>query len=117
MAVAAGAQHLPAVPLTWWLGHPGMRRMVLRLIALGLAAFVGLPLLTLLLWSFAGEWFWPSIIPSQWTLRWYEAVFENPRVVGAMALSFSIAPVVTALTALVAIPAGYAFARLTVPYK
>ena len=91
--------------------------MILRLFVAALAVFIGIPLLTLLLWSFAGEWFWPNVIPTQWTVRWYEQVFQNPRVVNAMILSFTIAPVVTALTALIAIPAGYAFARLNVPFR
>ena len=115
--MAAQAPALPAVRLTWWIDDPRMRRMLLRLFAGALAVFIGIPLLTLVLWSFAGEWFWPNLIPTQWSLRWWQEVLENPRVTDAMFLSFTIAPVVTALTALVAIPAGYAFARLDVPYR
>ena len=91
--------------------------MLIRLLAGGLVVFVGVPLLTLVLWSFAGEWFWPAVVPTQFTTRWYQAVLENPRVIDAMILSFTIAPVVTLLTALISIPAGYAFARLNVPFR
>lgn len=114
---ASRAGGVPSISLTWAFDDPRMRRMMLRLFAAALAVFIVLPLLTLVLWSFAGSWFWPSVIPSSWSLKWWEAVFENPRVTKAMLLSFSIAPVVTVLTALIAIPAGYAFARLNVPYK
>src|SRR6266567_3621232 len=106
-----------SVPYAWGLSHPGMRRMLIRLLAGGLVVFVGVPLLTLVLWSFAGEWFWPAVVPTQFTTRWYQAVLENPRVIDAMILSFTIAPVVTLLTALISIPAGYAFARLNVPFR
>lgn len=115
--MAAQTPSLPTVRLTWWLENPRMRRMVLRLFAGALLVFIGIPLLTLVLWSFAGEWFWPNLIPSEWSLRWWLEVVENPRVTDAMVLSFTIAPVVTVLTALVAIPAGYAFARLDVPFR
>ena len=114
---AVGARALPSISLTWAIDDPRMRRLILRLFAAGLGVFIGIPLLTLVLWSFAGEWFWPNVIPTQWTLRWYQQVFENPRVVNAMVLSFTIAPVVTVLTAFIAIPAGYAFARLAVPFR
>ena len=116
MAVAK-AESVAAVPYAWGLAHPGMRRMLVRLLAAGLLVFIGLPLLTLVLWSFAGEWFWPAVTPTQFSSRWYIQVFQNPRVLDAMLLSFTIAPVVTLLTAAVAIPAGYAFARLNVPYR
>jgi putative spermidine/putrescine transport system permease protein len=112
-----GARALPQLSLTWAIDDPRMRRLILRLFVAALAVFIGIPLLTLVLWSFAGEWFWPNIIPTQWTLRWYEQVFENPRVINAMVLSFTIAPVVTLLTAIIAIPAGYAFARLNIPFR
>ena len=115
--MAARARSFPTIRLSWWIDDPRMRRMLLRLFAAALAVFIGIPLLTLVLWSFAGEWFWPNLIPTQWSLRWWQEVLENPRVTNAMFLSFTIAPVVTLLTALVAIPAGYAFARLDVPLR
>jgi len=115
--MAAQAPAMPAIRLTWWIDDPRMRRLLLRLFAAALAVFIGIPLLTLVLWSFAGEWFWPNLIPTQWSLRWWQEVLDNPRVTSAMFLSFTIAPVVTLLTAVVAIPAGYAFARLDVPFR
>jgi len=101
--VAAQAPAMPAIRLSWWIDDPRMRRMLLRLFGGALAVFIGIPLLTLVLWSFAGEWFWPNLIPTQWSLRWWQEVLENPRVIDAMVLSFTIAPVVTLLTAVVAI--------------
>jgi len=104
--MAAQAPAMPAIRLTWWIDDPRMRRLLLRLFAAALAVFIGIPLLTLVLWSFAGEWFWPNLIPTQWSLRWWQEVLDNPRVTNAMFLSFTIAPVVTLLTAVVAIPAS-----------
>lgn len=117
MAAASLSSPVPSIPYNWALSNPALRRMMLRLLAAGLFVFVGFPLLTLVLWSLAGSWFWPALIPSEWTTRWYQQVFENPRVIDAMIRSFTIAPVVTVLTALISVPAGYAFARLDVPYK
>ena len=68
--MAADARALPGVSLTWAIDDPRMRRLILRLFVAGLAVFIGIPLLTLVLWSFAGEWFWPNVIPTQWTIRW-----------------------------------------------
>ena len=79
--MAAQVPALPAIRLTWWIDDPRIRRMLLRLFAAALAVFIGIPLLTLVLWSFAGEWFWPNLIPSQWSLRWWQEVLENPRVI------------------------------------
>jgi len=115
MAVRAGSA--PRISIGWVLEQPAMRRLILRSFAAALGVFIGLPLLTLVLWSFAGQWFWPSLIPSEWSTKWWEVVFENPRVVDAMVRSFTIAPVVTILTAAISIPAGYAFARLNVPFR
>ena len=64
--MAAQAPAMPAIRLTWWIDDPRMRRLLLRLFAAALAVFIGIPLLTLVLWSFAGEWFWPNLIPTQW---------------------------------------------------
>lgn len=117
MSVITSRDRALSVPYTWGITHPGMQRMMLRMLAAGILVFVGLPLLTLILWSLAGEWYWPALVPSQWSLRWYQTVLENPRVIDAMIRSFTIAPVVVLLSALIAVPAGYAFARLNVPYR
>jgi len=117
MAAVRSAPAMPRVSIGWVLEQPAMRRLILRTFAAGLAVFIGLPLLTLVLWSFAGQWFWPSLIPAEWSTKWWERVFANPRVVDAMIRSFTIAPVVTVLTAVISIPAGYAFARLNVPFR
>jgi len=55
--MAAHTPAMPAIRLSWWIDDPRMRRMLLRLFAAALAAFIGIPLLTLVLWSFASAWF------------------------------------------------------------
>jgi ABC-type spermidine/putrescine transport system permease subunit II len=34
------------------------------------AGFILGPLIVLALWSLAHQWFWPSLLPSAFTLRW-----------------------------------------------
>src|SRR5207253_11402746 len=97
--MAAHTPAMPAIRLSWWIDDPRMRRMLLRLFAAALAAFIGIPLLTLVPWTFAGEWFRPNLVPSQWWYRWWQELLDKPRVTSAMALSFTIAPVLTLLSA------------------
>jgi ABC-type spermidine/putrescine transport system permease subunit II len=104
---AAPPAALPArAPWYWAVG--GMRR------ALGWAAFILGPLLTLLLWAFAGSWLFPNLLP-EFSLRWWAYVPGNADVGKAIRMSFLSAPVATLLSAVLCIPAAYAFARLEFP--
>lgn len=88
------------------LGRLGRAVMVLLL-----ALFIIGPLVWLGLHAFAGKWTAPSLLPQQWTLSWWQTVFSDPTLLDSMKLSFMFAPVVTALSALICLPAAYAFAR------
>src|SRR5207248_5019717 len=69
----------------------------------------------LLLWAFADVWRYPGVIPQGFSLRWWEWVFTNGDVTSAAIYSFETAPVVTLLSALVCLPAAYAFSRFRFP--
>ncbi len=103
---AAGA------PWYWAIG--GMRRALQLGAFLALAAFILGPLLTLLVWAFAGTWLFPSLFP-EFSLKWWYYVLENPNVGKSIQMSFLSAPVATLLSAALCIPAAYAFARLEFP--
>jgi putative spermidine/putrescine transport system permease protein len=80
-----------------------------------LFVFIFGPLIWLMLWAFAGVWHYPALLPQHWSLSWWRQVFSYPQLVRSVGLSFMFAAVVTALSAVVCLPAAYAFARFDVP--
>lgn len=86
------------------------RRTVLRWIGItGLLAFLVSPMVPLFIWSIAFRWFYPDILPSEYSSRAWEAVFSPTNdVIGAAWDTTLIALVVTALSILVGVPAGRA---------
>jgi putative spermidine/putrescine transport system permease protein len=75
------------------------------------AGFILGPLLVLALWSFAQQWFWPSLLPSAFTTRWYEWAVTVPNVFRSLRTSLLVAVLVTIATAVVAVPAAIAIGR------
>ena len=71
------------------------------------AALVALPFLPLLLWSFAGEWRFPDLLPSEWSLRGWGYV-AGGRVPEAILNSLVIGAVATVASVAVGLPAGMA---------
>lgn len=80
-----------------------------------LFVFIFGPLVWLLLWACAGVWHYPALLPQKWSLSWWGKVFDYPSLARSVELSFLFAPTVTALSAIVCLPAAYAFARFRVP--
>jgi len=82
------------------------------------------PMMSLLLWSIAIRWYWPSTLPQQVGLDyWKQALgLQQSLAIGAVSivpafgLSLSIAVSVVAITMLLAVPAGYALARYRIPF-
>lgn len=78
----------------------------------GAIAFVGLPFAALLLWSFAGSWFHPDVLPTTWSLAaWADALSPSSRTWSALSTSVSIGLVVAAVSMIVAVPAGLVLGR------
>ena len=71
------------------------------------------PLLNLALWAFAEKWYFPSKLPSEYGLSFWVRVF-NPRgdALASLGTSVWIAVLTVIVSLVVAIPAGYALARL-----
>jgi len=103
-----------AAPWYWAVG--GMRRALGLGAFLAIAAFILGPLFTLLVWAFAGSWLFPNLLP-EFSLKWWSYVLSNADVGKAIRISFISAPVATLLSALICIPAAYAFARLEFPAR
>jgi putative spermidine/putrescine transport system permease protein len=100
---------------TWFLQIAEFRRAIGVILVLALGSFLLLPLLTLLLWAFADTWRYPGLVPQTVSLRWWDWVFTNGDVGSAVFYSFTTAPVVTLLSAIVCLPAAYSFSRLRFP--
>jgi putative spermidine/putrescine transport system permease protein len=100
--------------------EPHRRRRALTttiagLLALGFTVFILGPLVVLLLWAFAKSWFFPSLVPQTWTWSWWQSVLTSSHLGHSILLSFIFAPVVTLVSAVICLPAAYAFARHSFP--
>lgn len=96
-------------------GSFGGTRLVSIVAVVLLFLFIFGPLLWLLVWAFAGVWHYPALLPQKWSLSWWRQVFNYPSLARSVELSFMFAPTVTALSAVICLPAAYAFARFRVP--
>lgn len=93
------------------------RRVGLGIFVAVLAVFVLGPLLWLALRAFSATWHYPQLLPSHWTLRWWRKVFADDQLASSIRLSFTFAPIVTGLSAVICLPAAYAFARYNFPLR
>jgi putative spermidine/putrescine transport system permease protein len=114
-AVEPYARPAAGVSPGWFWRVPEMQRALGLTLVLGLSVFLLLPLVTLLLWAFADEWRYPSVVPQSFSLRWWDWVFHNGDVGSAVRYSFLTAPVVTLLSAAICLPAAYGFSRFRFP--
>ena len=92
-----------------------MKALVLRAAALAAAAFVIVgPLTSLAVWSLAERWTYPSPWPQRFGLRYWARVLGGD-FLEPLRTGLGIAVLVTVLALLLAIPLGYALARLRFP--
>jgi ABC-type spermidine/putrescine transport system permease subunit II len=94
-------------------------RWIPRGILLGLFAFAIFgPLANLVLWAVAERWFFPHALPIDYGFSFWARVFA-PRgnAMGSLLASVLIACLTVVLSLLLAIPAGYALARLKLPFR
>ena len=87
------------------------RRALIAVVTFGVAVVALGPIALLVLVSFARQWFWPSLLPAEWSAGGWAYVFTGASGIGeAMALSFGIAVAVMAVAVAVALPAARALA-------
>jgi ABC-type spermidine/putrescine transport system permease subunit II len=88
---------------------------------IGLAAFAFLlfgPLANLALWSVAERWYAPFKLPVSYGLRYWEVVFRpTGDAMSSLVTSVSIACLTVLVALAVSVPAGYALARLKLPWR
>ena len=90
------------------------RKVVLTLII----GVLFLPFLPLLIWSFAQGWYFPQLLPEQWTVANWQAIFTASTKVGqGFVQSLAIASLATMLALVVGLPAGRALGLMEFPGK
>ncbi len=92
---------------------------LLKGLVLAAIAFVVFgPLANLVLWSFAERWYAPFKLPVSYGTRYWEVVFRpTGDAMSSLATSVSIATLTVVVALLVSVPAGYALARLKLPWR
>lgn len=82
-----------------------------------LLVFILGPLVWLAAHAFSdpGDWPYPQLIPNRLTLSWWRTVLSDHSLLTSIQQSFTFAPIVTAVSAVVCLPAAYAFSRLQFP--
>lgn len=83
--------------------------------AVVLTLIIIFPLLVVGTWAFTNVWRYPAIIPQEFGLRFWSQTLARPDVWSAITTSISLACVVTLLSAIICLPAAFAFARLEFP--
>jgi putative spermidine/putrescine transport system permease protein len=71
------------------------------------AVLVALPFVPLALWTFAGEWSFPDLVPAEWSPRGVAHLLDS-RVLSAAATSFGIAAAAAVVSVAAGLPAGMA---------
>jgi putative spermidine/putrescine transport system permease protein len=75
------------------------------------------PISSVFLWAFAEKWRYPSLVPTDWGLKYWGETLSRADIRKAMPVSLVLASVVTALSAAICLPAAYAFARMRFPLR
>ncbi|MGO4706218.1 ABC transporter permease [Microvirga sp. 2MCAF38] len=89
--------------------------------AAGLAIFAFMlfgPLVNLALWSVAERWYTPYKLPVSYGTRYWEVVFRpTGDAMSSLMTSVSIACLTVLVALVISVPAGYALARLKLPWR
>jgi putative spermidine/putrescine transport system permease protein len=81
-------------------------------------AVLFLPFLPLVVWSVAKGWYFPQLVPQQWTgAHWAAVVAPSSRVLQGFLQSLVVAGLSTALALAVGLPAGRALGLMEFPGK
>jgi len=85
--------------------------------AVVLTVVIIFPLIVVGTWAFTNVWRYPAIIPQEFGLKFWYTTLARADVWSAISTSISLSVVVTALSAIICLPAAFAFARLDFPFR
>lgn len=74
-----------------------------------------IPMLVVIIWSVSNVWRFPSVLPQEFGFKFWQMTLSRADVWSALTMSLTLSAVVTAISALICLPAAYAFARMTFP--
>ena len=80
-----------------------------------LSIVILVPLIVVAIWAFTEVWRYPALLPQSFGLRYWQATLSRQDVWNALFLSLRLSATVTFLSALICLPAAYAFARMDFP--
>jgi len=83
--------------------------------AVVLTLIIVFPLVVVGTWAFTNVWRYPSVIPQEFGLRFWNQTLARADVWTSISTSLTLSFTVTALSAAICLPAAYAFARLDFP--
>lgn len=83
--------------------------------AVVLTIVIVFPLLVVGTWAFTNVWRFPSVIPQEFGLKFWYQTLARADVWASITMSLTLATTVTVLSAIICLPAAYAFARLDFP--
>ncbi|HVW92582.1 MAG TPA: carbohydrate ABC transporter permease [Devosia sp.] len=86
-------------------------------LAVALTVAVVLPMLVVCIWAFANVWRFPAVLPQQFGLRYWHDTLARADVWESLWISLRLSVTVTLLSAVICLPAAYAFARLRFPFR
>ncbi|MDQ0029410.1 ABC transporter permease [Arthrobacter bambusae] len=114
MAINAGSRAASRIrrPLTL---DSIVRSALVGLFVVLMVVFILGPLLWLGVRAFAGNWTFPHLLPDDWTLRWWQVVINDGALGIAVQNSLFFAPLTVLVSAIICLPAAYAFARFEFP--
>jgi putative spermidine/putrescine transport system permease protein len=106
--IRLGQSRLPASS-----GRAGkvLGKALIALFVVFMVLFILGPLVWLGVRAFASSWTYPNLGPDAWTLRWWGTVFSDHALAVAVQNSLFFAPLTVLISAIVCLPAAYAFAR------
>ncbi|MFD1941851.1 ABC transporter permease subunit [Paradevosia shaoguanensis] len=85
--------------------------------AVALTLVIVLPLVVVGTWAFTEVWRYPSVIPQKFGLRFWNATLSRADVWDSLWLSIRLTTMVTLVSAIICLPAAYAFARMKFPFR
>ncbi|MGB3335819.1 MAG: ABC transporter permease subunit [Devosia sp.] len=83
--------------------------------AVVLTLVIVFPMIVVATWAFTNVWRYPSVIPQEFGLKFWNQTLARADVWTSITMSLTLAATVTALSAIICLPAAYAFARLDFP--
>lgn len=73
------------------------------------------PMISVVFWAFAERWRYPSLVPTTWGTSYWGQTLARADIKSALPLSIVLALSVTLISAIICLPAAYAFARMRFP--